>query len=181
MARATIATMIPLDRVAFYLQIDPYHFNCIETDMHEITTSCDDVWYQHDWQRNGQISRESLAQALKTAEEFTFNYLGWTPLPRWVSEEEVKLPVHYRTEVGNWSLNSIDRLKSVKTRWGYIIEGGYKDLTLIDTPATVFSDEDGDGYAETVTVTCVTTVTDEEELHVFFTGKNGRDEWEVRP
>ena len=45
----------------------------------------------------------------------------------------------------------------------------------------VFSDADGDGFDETVTITQATALTDECEVKVYFTGHAGDPEWEIRP
>jgi hypothetical protein len=47
--------------------------------------------------------------------------------------------------------------------------------------AVVYSDADGDTYAETATVTGTTTVTDAREIHFFFVSQGGEPEWEIRP
>lgn len=172
-------TVIPIDRVAHHLQVDPYHFNQIYSAQRPLLPSCPDGWCQYNWQDAGKISREELADALKQAETMVFRYLGWTPLPVWRTDE-VQVTPYYKVEAFNIR-NSRGESKSVFSNWGYVIEGGVKATTLIDTPATVFSDADGDGFNETVTVTVATTVTEEQELHVFYPGKSGEDTWEVRP
>lgn len=179
MAYADTPTLIPLDRLAWHLQIDPWHFNQIYTANRPTYPACDDMWFQHDWQGTGRISRESLALALKQAEDVVSTYLLWKPLPVWF-EETHRFPVHYRTELVA-DYNATGKPKSVISDWGFVFETGAKGSTLIDTPATVFSDEDGDGTNDTITVTVATTVTDEEELRVYYPSKSGRDEWEIRP
>jgi hypothetical protein len=55
-------------------------------------------------------------------------------------------------------------------------------VTLLSTAAVpVFSDADGDGFSETVTVSVATTLTDECEIHAYFDAHNGEPEWEIRP
>lgn len=79
--------------------------------------------------------------------------------------------------------------KSVKAAYGKIIEPGQRAVTQIctaelqgDPCALAFSDEDGDGFLETVTVTATgITLTDECEIKVYFAGHNGEPEWEIRP
>jgi len=179
MGYAAVKTLIPLDRLAYHLQIDPYHFNQIYTDSRAVHTACDDMWFQHDWQAAGRISRESLALALKQAEDVVSTYLQWTPLPVWFNETH-RFPAHYRTELYSY-YNSNSQPKSVTTNWGFVMDTGARGATLLGSPATVFSDPDGDGHNELVTVAVATTVTDEEELRVYYPGKGGRDEWEIRP
>lgn len=179
MARADTLTIIPLDRVAYHLQLDPYHFNGITSETRRIAIACDDTWYQHDWQASGKLSRESLSTALRQAEDTVVSYLRWYPIPQWV-EEDVILPKYYKTEWSN-TRNAVGQAKSVTTSYGFVREVGRKTSSFIDNVATVFSDPDGDGFTDTVTITVATTVTDEDELRIYYPDKNGRDEWEIRP
>lgn len=179
MARTQTPTLIPLDRVAHHLQIDPYHFNSIFTHQRPLRASCDDGWYQYSWQASGKISREELASALKQAEETVITYLGWSFLPRWY-EDEHNLPRHYKPEVSsNSAINGQPR--SVISRWGYVIEAGTRVSDFVAQVPVTFSDEDHDGYEETVTISFATTVTDKEELRVYYPDKSGKDYWEIRP
>lgn len=179
MSFVSTPTLIPLHRAAVHLGIDPWHFSQIYTSNRPFKPSCSDDWYQYDWQSQGKLSREDLAFALRQAEDMAWQYLNWSALPRW-HEEEVMITPHYRVEMYNIR-NAQDNAKSVTTQWGHVLEVGKKTSTYIDSPATVFSDPDGDGIDELVTISFVTTVTDEEELHVYYPDKDGRDEWEIRP
>lgn len=179
MSFVSTRTMIPLHRAAAVLGINPYHFSQIYTAQHQIHPSCDDDWYQYNWQRAGKISREALAMALRQAEDMLADYLHWTPIPLWHTEE-VKLSKYYRTERISY-YNAELMAKSLTTRWGFVTETGRKTSSYIDTPATVLSDEDGDGYDETVTITFATTVTTEDELRVYYPDKGGDEHFEIRP
>lgn len=179
MAYASTITMIPLARVAEILQIDPWHFHSVTTLARPLVPSCPDDWYQHDWQASGLLSRESMALALRQAEDMVTTYLRWSPIPRWY-EEEHPIPRYYRTERSSL-LNARGQAKSVVSNYGFVVEAGQRANTFIDTPATVFSDPDGDGVNELVTVTFATTVTTEDELRLYYPSKNGRDEFEIRP
>lgn len=78
--------------------------------------------------------------------------------------------------------NSAGYPKSIKANWGYVGSVGARTKDLIEANApTVFSDVDSDGYNELVTVTVVTTVTDREEIAVYFPGEDADDSWEIRP
>jgi hypothetical protein len=180
MARADTITLIPLDRVSYHLQLDPWHFNGITSQTRRrATVSCDDTWYQHDWQASGKLSRESLSTALRQAEDVVISYLGWWLVPQWI-EEEVIIPTYYKTEWNNVA-NSRNRAKSIVGSWGFISETGRKTSSLVGNTATVFSDASGDGVNDTVTITIATTVTTEDELRVYYPSQDGRDEWEIRP
>lgn len=183
MARSDIYTLIPLDRAAAILGIDPYHFNSILTLMRPENTACDDVWLQAAWQRYGQASRDDLAIALKSAEDLTTKYLGYSPVPRWFEDEE-KLPAKpFAVELTNIrSINARGAYKSVRTNSGYVIEFGKKTKSLVEAGATItYSDGDGDGYAELATVNINTVVTEPQEIRAYFPDESGTDSWEIRP
>jgi hypothetical protein len=86
-------------------------------------------------------------------------------------------------------MNIRGQLKSIKTSYGKIIEPGQRAVTYIGTATAqgapcskTFSDEDGDGFDETVTVSCTgVTTTDECEIKVYFADHDGDPEWEIRP
>jgi hypothetical protein len=64
----------------------------------------------------------------------------------------------------------------------YLISGGIRASSLIDDAlAVVRSDEDGDSYDETCTVTFATTVTDPCEIRLYYPGEGGDPAWEIRP
>lgn len=181
MARTDVYTRIPLDRAAAILGIDPLHFNSVVSDNRPEVYACDDIWYQYPSQNVGQASREDLAIALRTAEDRIFDILGYPLIPIWIKDEVHPIPKPYAVELGH-GYNSIGQPKSVVAKYGEVISGGTKAVSLIDDNAViVYSDPDGDGYDERATVTVNTTVTAVEEIHIFYPGKDGRDVWEIRP
>lgn len=116
---------------------------------------------------------------MRQAEDTAAKYLGYYPLPKWISEEEHVLTSSYVPEYYGFA-NSRGMPKSVLTRWGKVLELGVKALSLIEADAAiVYSDSDGDGYDETATVSVITTVTDEEEIAVFYPDET--ESWEIRP
>jgi hypothetical protein len=180
MAYSNVRTIIPVDQVAYYLQVDPYHFNSIMTTKRPSVPSCDDVWYQHDWQFSGKVSRESMALALARAERVVQQELNYYLLPQYV-EETVRLGSHYRTELYSFH-NSRGLGKSVFTRYGWVTEVGRQLKVAISANEVVaYTDIDGDGFDEYGEIICATTLTDPEEIRVYYPGKSARDEWEIRP
>lgn len=183
MAYASVRTLIPLDNFAKILQIDPLHFNSVLTDLRGEANACDDVYAQHDWQMTGRVSRESIAMAIKQAEDTVVSYLGYLPVPDWVEEEEHPITRPFKPEL-SYTINVDVRGKkqSIETNYGHFIEGGRKAKTLIEAGAAIaYSDPDGDGYNDTATITVATTITDASEIRAFYPGKSGADIWEIRP
>ncbi len=179
MGRSDTVTIIPLDRAARHLGVDLFHFNGIYGTYAPKYPSCDDFWLQHNWASAGQLSRESLAYALRQAEDVVCEHLHWSPIPRWY-EEEVVLTQYYKVETWGY-LNSRFQPKSLTTRWGMLIEPGRRASTFIGSPVIVWVDNDGDTFTEIAQITFATTVTEEQELHVYYPDKGGEDSWEIRP
>ena len=183
MAYASVRTLIPLDNVAKILQIDPLHFNSIHSDLRPERNACDDMYAQYDWQLTGRVSRESIAMALKQAEDVVVHRLGYYPVPTWIQAEEVDMTRPFKPELSYASnLNIQCKRQSVTAKYGYFIEGGRQTKELVEADSAVtYSDPDGDGYNETATVTAVVTTTEPSEVRIYYPGKSGKDTWEIRP
>lgn len=179
MARADVKTIIPLDRIAWQLGINPYHFNGISTLKMPLVNTCDDDWYQYDWQTAGKISRESLAYALRQAEDSLALYTHWQLLPEW-HIELIPITTFFKPERMSY-LNARLDYKSVQTNYAFVRELGQRASAIVATPAIVWVDVDLDTFTETARITFATTVTDAEELRCYYPGKGGLDTWEIRP
>lgn len=192
MARSSLPTLLSLDRFAQIMGINPVHFNgaaanTLSPAVFPISVGCKDVWYQHAWQRFDVVSREEIAEAIYDAEKDIEAELGYSPGPKWVTNEVHPYPrPSYRGAFGN-GLNVRGQMKSIKARQGSkFIQAGRRGGTLIGTATTgagtlVYSDPDGDSFSELATITLTTTVTDTCEIGVFTASKSGAKEWEVRP
>jgi hypothetical protein len=182
MARSSIITKLSLDRWAEIIGISPVHFNQI-TIIQKPAGTCDKVWKQYAWQENDQVSRDDVALAIQQAEETIERYLGYHLIPTWDKDEKVGTPQPGdRSLLYGSILNPRGYPLHVQTQWGHFISGGIEAKTLIEKDAAiVYSDVDGDGYDETATITSPTTLTDAEEIAVYFPDADGADEWEIRP
>lgn len=182
MARANTITWLPLDRWAELVGIHPFHFNGLYSDTYLSSISCGTPWFQYAWQNADRLSREDIAYAIRQAERMIANEVNYNLLPDWTSREDLRyerpgIPGIYNVtgRTPRW------QLASLTTRWGYIISGGVREKTGIETVAVVRSDEDGDGYDETVTINVGTSVEDADELKLYFSGRSGDDRYEIRP
>lgn len=183
MARASTVTMLPLDRWARYLGIEPRHFNQITTALSP-TQSCKQVWLQYSWQGTDAVGREDVADAIARAEDDLTEALGYYPLPQWTAGEVVRTEPYNDPYLRHTSaLTTPNGLyRSVQAKRGMVISGGVQRKTLVEANVAVaWSDEDLDGYDETATVFAATTVTDVNDIRVYFPGHNGDDRWEIRP
>lgn len=183
MARASTPTWLSLDRWAAIIGgIHPAHFSGVYSSLFPDTTGCAALIMQYGWQGAGAIGREDIAQAIHDAEREIADYVGYSLLPDWVTDERHRTVRPARIDLYNtYSKNQRAQGKSVQVKRAHIISGGVKAHTLIESRAAVVrSDADGDGYQETATVTSATTV-DADEIRIFYPGESGADEWEIRP
>ena len=183
MARASTPTLLSLDRFAQILGYPPTAFNSGVSDViFPANMACKTFW-QHEWQDHDAVSREEIAREIAIAEQDIANYMGWWPAPRWIAQDVKMVPRFHRPEyysVGN--MNVRFQLKGIKAKYGKVVEPGQRAVVAVDTTVTpAYTDEDGDGFSETATVTATTTLSDECEIKVYFEGHNGDPEWEIRP
>lgn len=187
MARASILTWLPLDQWARILGVNPYHFNGIELDSSP-AQFCNKIWCQHSWQDADRVGREEIAGAISQAEIDIVDMLGFFPLPSYTESEIQRLEhPHDVTQLFYSSMADQRGMKRpVQTKWGKVISGGIEAASLIDT-ATIagatmaFVDIDGDGYAETCRIILPTTVTDTNEIRVYYAGHDRDATYEIRP
>jgi len=183
MARASTPTLLSLDRWAQIMGYPPTAFNQGLSEVIFPGNLACETFYQYEWQNHNAVSREEIAREIAQAEQDIANYLGWWPGPRWIAQDVKMYPRWKRPEYySTGGLNVRFQLKGIKAAYGKIIEPGQRGLILLDDDAVpAFTDEDGDGFDETVTVAVATSLTDECEIKVYFQGHNGEPEWEIRP
>ena len=186
-------TLLSVGRYASIMGINPVHFwGATAAEINPMVmpvTSCATVWRKYDWQNADQISRCSVVAAIKQAEYDIARVLGFFPGPMWLVEEEHRYPQPYRPVYtsGN-GLDTTMRMKTVNSDYGKVIETGQRAVSYIGsatipTHSLVYTDEDGDGFYETATITLALTsdATDVREIKVYHTGTGGNQEWEIRP
>jgi hypothetical protein len=196
MARADTPTWLPLDRWAQIVGINPMHFNQLTSNVLPVGSVCGDVWYQNSWAHPDQAAREDVAEAIREAEHRIAAIIGYYLLPDWVEDERVKTVRPARPELfASGSINLRGQLKSITSRWGYIISGGQKQVDLIKADVDVSDaagallDLDGDTFKETVRFIVNVASADLDsacEVRVFYpeggvVPASGLAEWEVRP
>ncbi len=181
--RASTATKLPLARWAQMFGIQPLHV--MGVDLQSLTDAhCEHVWPEHSWQDADAISREDVLQAIAQAEADLEQHLGYRLLPSWEVEEWHELPKPNRPEVIATGLGGARgyNVTVAEGDWGYFLSGGVRTKTLISAAAAVaYSDTDSDSYLDRAQVTAPTTVTDPQEIAIYYPGKNGDDEWQIRP
>lgn len=184
MARASTVTLLSLDKFFSIIGVNPPHANGGrgQTYFPDIN-QCSDIFYQYMWQQQNNISREELAIAIQAAEDDITRVLGYSPAPHWVEQELRDYPRPYRRDVFQWGMGDVRGMpKSVQLTEGKFISGGRRAESLVSLGvAIVYSDQDGDGFDETATITLATSLTNRNEIHVFYAGYDGAANWEIRP
>jgi hypothetical protein len=196
MAIANDYTLMSLDRWARVMGVNPLHFNGALTPGLNPQVfpdrGCNSVWYQFDWQKSDQVSRDQLAMTIKGAEDDVTQVIGFPPAPMWVESEIAAYPKH--AMIGSRSImdETLDvdgRPKGINAQYGKFITAGQRAVTLVGAATTaggelVYTDDDGDGFYETATITLplpaeLTSITDACSFSAFFDGESD-PEWQIR-
>lgn len=187
MARASIPTLLPPDTWAKLMGINPFEFNQIGNGFPiDNSAQCDHVFFQFSWQQDF-LSREEIAKCIDMAEDMVAQELGYYPAPKYIINEVQQYPRPFNRELYAGGITWRGQLKSVQLNWHKVQGGGILARTLINAAtAVVLSDTDGDGIDDTFTLTQATTVTDPDQIAVYFTtvdrDSNDVDEtWRIRP
>lgn len=173
MTIASTPTLLSLDRFAKIIGYNPIHWaGAVTGGPFPLTTACSDVMAQYAWQTPEQmVSREEIAYQIAQAEHDIKELLGYSPAPDWEYREQHRWPGGYARQAKRFRLN-----------YGKLIAPGVRGATAIEADASVvYSDPDADTFNELATVTVATALTDPREIKLFFAGKAGMPEWEIRP
>lgn len=176
-------TLLSLNRYAKIMQIDPAHFNGVASaTIFPLENKCSDIWFRWDWQASDSVSWESLAQQIKIAEDDIKAYLRFSPAPDWEAVDVRPWERYHRKELYGLGYDSRLEPTTVQPSYDYIISPGRRAVTEILAGAVVtYSDPDGDGFNELATISAATSLTDTREIKLYFAGKGGAREWEIRP
>lgn len=183
-------TLLSLSKFAKILGINPVHFFSAEVAgtnplVMPINQSCQDLWVQYAWQDMDKVSRYDIAFEIQAAEEDISRILGYYPAPMWINEEQHPYPRPFNREYFGTGRDVRLNMKAIETDHAKIVGVGKRAITALPSAATTgggltYSDEDGDGFYETATVTVPTTLTNVNEIKVYHTGYAGQLEWEIR-
>lgn len=187
MARASIDTLLPLDTWAKLMGINPWEFNQIgEGFPKQNTAQCEHVFFQYSWQQDF-LSREEIAKCISMAEDMIAAQLTYYPAPKYFVDEVHAYPRPYNRELYAGGVTNRGQLKSVQVNWHKVLGGGVLARTSIAAGVAVtLSDSDGDGVDDTFTASQATSVTDPNEIALYFTAVDRNNEpidetWRIRP
>jgi hypothetical protein len=188
--------MTTLDRSAPLLSLEewreaigwnPWHFWGLAGDKAPITSACNTAVMQYGWQNADAAGRADILEAIQAAEHTLIDHLGFAPAPRWEADE---LPFPQYNDRRGQFLSAVDAMGQwmpFKLARGEVLELGAMARSLVGNASVTLSDEDGDGLKEAFTLSIATTVTDPDELAVYFAaadrfdGSDVSERWRVQP
>jgi len=160
--------LLPLEEFRYIFGMNPFLFWQLSNDHVPVNSNCNGLVYEYNWQNADAAGRQQIRQAIFDAENLMRKYLNYSPAPHYVVEE-ILFPRYPDQRFENRGYASADgRWKTVQLSEGHIRAVGTETLTLIGSPAVVLSDRDSDGLYDTFTATIPTTVTDPDEIAVYF-------------
>lgn len=147
----------------------PWHFwGMADNNVLRVTADCASVVKQYAWQEADSAGRQDIQFAIYAAEKLLTEYLRFRPgaqyaeatMP-WPTPGDKRLQrYNYSDPQGRWL--------SVPLPEAQLIALGVEARTLQGNAAIAYTDPNGDGVNELATISVVTTVTDPQEIAVYF-------------
>lgn len=181
-------TLLSIGRFARLTGINPVHFQGGHSEVKFPLShnNCNILWHRYSWQAADALSHHELAGTINKSEGQINRWLGFPVAPTWILNEYAEYPSHYNNEYTAGKAATGLR-KRVNTRWGKIVTTGKRYADFVGQAENgvelVISDEDGDGFSETATIT-LTGITDDIDtrtIKVYYADRDGKREWEIRP
>ena len=154
----TVSNLLSLEEWRERMQINPWLFWGLSNSRVPPLNDCQ-ILQEYGWQMSDRTGREQVRQAIVEAERKLKSYLGFEVAPRY-QEAEIAYPRPNDQSLwyGSGASDSTARRLSVQLPDGYVQALGVESLTLRDTPSVgagtmVYSDQDGDGLLDTLTIT----------------------------
>lgn len=180
-------TILPLETWRELMGFSPFFFwGLSNRDLQNMAAQgCDPVVRQYAWQGGDAAGRAEVLLAIAEAERMLTDELNYSPAPRHTSfTVPWPQPVAGRRPfTGTWGLPL-----SVQLPEGHIQALGVERLTLLGTAAAGYSDQDGDGFIDTFTLSLTVpagTVADQVAVYVpageRFDGSAASERWRIRP
>lgn len=185
MARSEAITLLSIDEWGSILGLSNWELNQY-TYPGTNTAQCRSVFYQYPYQ-DDKLSREEIGRAIAEAEYLLAEQLGYWPAPKYIFDEHVTYPRPHERAFYGYGATWRGEWKAVQLRWGKFVGGGSFTRTLIgDTVNLALSDSDGDGVNDLFTCSIATTVTNPDEIAVYFRtadrlGNAISETWRIRP
>lgn len=185
MGFASTETLLPLDSWARIMQLNPWWFNQWGKGLPKPDSAqCPHVFYQFSWQQDF-LSREEIAQSIHMAENMIAQQLHFYPAPKYILDENIVYP--HRRGARGAGRTSLGAFTGVHLNWKKVQGGGVLARTEISASVAVNrSDTNNDTLPDLFTVAIATTVTDPNEIAIYYTETDRNNEpiseaWRIRP
>lgn len=170
-------THLSLPRYADNMGINPIHFQgAAVSGLFQHMSDCNQTWTRHTWQSPNQVSHEDLAKQIVDAERTIGDVVGFPVAPEWLVLERP----YPKSRPSTGMRDRWGEYKSIALNVGEIIAPGVRGTQKIDTFNVVYTDDDGDGFKETATVT-LADEPDWENLRFYYKDTDADQRWEIRP
>lgn len=188
-----MTALLPLESFRRIISYNPWHFwGLYGTDgVLRVTSSCNAVVKQYSWQNTDALGRSEILEAIETAETRIRSYLGYSVAPRYVTETLAWPRFYDAALTRHVPIDATGRWNSVQLGEGYVQRAGVETRTLLSAAAAVvYSDVDGDGINDTATISVATSVTDPNQIALYFAtadrfenqhGSAVSEAWRIQP
>lgn len=173
--------LLPLENFRRVLGYNPWHFFGLQSssatpNQARISSECNAPLYQYTWQNANAAGRNEVLASIQSAEDRLADYLYYRPAPHYVVET-VPWPRYQSGQHVRWSpIDALGRWVSVSAGEKYIQAMGVETRASIALAQPVaYSDPNGDSLNELATITVATTVTDPDQIEVFFNSTDRYD------
>ena len=175
--------------------MSPWHFwGLADSRIVPIVAECSSLVREYSWQGSDMAGRDDIRQAIRDAEIKLAGYLGYNVMPEY-GEAEVDWPRYYQSDLirlRNRDATGRRIAVELPEGCGYVQALGVEQLTLVGTATVaggelVYSDQFSTGFADTFTITLPTTVTDPDQIAVYFATTDRFDDtmtgerWRIEP
>jgi hypothetical protein len=189
--------LLPLDSWRQALGLHPWHFWGLADSGPNakvpIISKCSGLVFEYSWQGSDAAGRDDIRRAIERAEQNLFSYLQYRVAPQYVETEPLVWPrFNDASQIRYADIDATGRRVAMMAPEFYIQAMGIEQLTLVGQATVgggtlVYSDVFGTGFADTFTITLPTTVTDPDEIAVYFASADRfdstatQDRWRIEP
>lgn len=167
---------------------NPWHFwGLADTDKLALSSQCNTLVYEYNWQGTHAAGRSEIRSAIRTAEDRLREHLHFSVGRRFLVDTiDYPRPTTAAHQFVSPAGNR-DRWMNITLSEGHVRNIGAETRALIEDATVTYSDDDGDGINETFTLTVTTSITDPDEIAVYFKSADRLDgaavseRWRIAP
>lgn len=180
-------TLLPLDIWRQEIGLNPWLFWGLADNVTVLDQSkCSGLLREYSWQGSDTAGRDDLRRAIERAEEKLFSYLGYRVAPQYVETVPLTWPrFNDASQVRYQGMDATGRRVAMMAPEFHIQAMGVEQLTSIGTAGLIFTTKYGGLLKETWTAQIATTVTDPDEIAVYFTAADRLTDdmarWRIEP